>query len=160
MSNKNPDSHLNKDITNTEQQLFEHIKEDPSLKNIPGDKIKLILHKTAEVIEHRFYSGPIPPPDILKEYEKIEKGFANRILEMAENQSLHRKKMENKIVESEINLSKKGQYFGLIVSFLFISAATACAILNQPLPASVIGLGGLTNLVSVFVQGRKESKKK
>ena len=36
------------------------------------------------------FAGPIPPPPIMKRYEEILPGSANRILKMAENQSEHR----------------------------------------------------------------------
>ena len=38
------------------------------------------------------FSGPIPPPNIIKGYEEILPGSADRIIAMAENQSKHRQK--------------------------------------------------------------------
>ncbi len=36
------------------------------------------------------YSGPIPPPAMLEEYNRIVPGSADRILRMAEDQTTHR----------------------------------------------------------------------
>lgn len=36
------------------------------------------------------FSGPLPPPSIMKGYEDIVPGSADRILSMAENQAKHR----------------------------------------------------------------------
>ena len=47
----------------------------------------------AEVIRSEF-SGPIPPPNIIKGYEEVLPGSADRILAMAEKQSNHRQEME------------------------------------------------------------------
>lgn len=40
------------------------------------------------------YSGPIPPPDIIKDYENILPGSADRIISMAEKQADHRRDIE------------------------------------------------------------------
>ena len=49
-----------------------------------------------EMIQGEF-SGPIPPPNIIEGYEKIVPGSADRIISMAERQSEHRQKMEQKM---------------------------------------------------------------
>ena len=65
-------------------------------------------------LQQQIYQGPLPPPKILEEYEKIKKGAAKEIFEMA------RKAQEHNIFQEEkrINLvEKKMKYnfiFGLI----------------------------------------------
>ena len=48
-----------------------------------------------QVIQSEF-SGPLPPPNIIKGYEDILPGAADRILSMAENQAKHRQEIEKK----------------------------------------------------------------
>ncbi|MBI2410337.1 MAG: DUF2335 domain-containing protein [Candidatus Kerfeldbacteria bacterium] len=50
-------------------------------------------------VQHSF-SGPIPPPDVLNDYERIEKGLASRIVNMAEKQSGHRQNIESRYIRS------------------------------------------------------------
>lgn len=57
------------------------------------------LVKMEMAMEERF-SGPIPHPRILKGYEEILPGSADRILTMAENQSKHRQAIEAEVVHS------------------------------------------------------------
>ena len=40
------------------------------------------------------FSGPIPPPDLLRKYEEINPGFADRIMRQAEAQTAHRIEIE------------------------------------------------------------------
>jgi len=40
------------------------------------------------------YQGPITPPELLRQYDEIVPGAADRILEMAEEQSKHRQSCE------------------------------------------------------------------
>lgn len=46
------------------------------------------------------YSGPIPPPAMLKEYDDAVPGAASRILDLAERQADHRMDLEKKVLTS------------------------------------------------------------
>lgn len=69
------------------------------------------------------YSGPIPPPHYLAKYEEICPGSADRILSMAEKQSSHRRKLEEKVVSSNVMKEYIGMILAFIIAFsiLFIS---------------------------------------
>lgn len=56
------------------------------IEDIPDKKVERAV---AKVIQSEF-SGPIPPPSIIKGYEDILPGTAERIVAMAENQAKHR----------------------------------------------------------------------
>lgn len=80
------------------------------------------------------FEGPIPPPALLREYDNILPGAAERIIAMAENEGRHRQALENKAVEANIEAQKEqlsinkqqvtsafrsdtiGQTFGFILS--------------------------------------------
>ena len=47
-------------------------------------------------IAQQHYSGPIPPPEYLAKYNEIHPGLAERIIIMAESESVHRRKIENR----------------------------------------------------------------
>ena len=51
-------------------------------------------------------SGPLPPPEMLAQYEEILPGAAERILSMAERQAEHRQKMERDESEAERALKR------------------------------------------------------
>ena len=101
------------------------------------------------------FQGPIPPPQILQQYEQIVPGAAERILKMAENQSKHRHTMEKKIINANISNEKKGLNFGFIIGLFAITVGLICTFIGQPLPGSFIGGGGVIGLVLVFVYGSK-----
>lgn len=93
------------------------------ITNDSEDEIKNISEKTVErvvakVIQSEF-SGPIPPPNIIKGYEDILPGAAERIISMAERQSAHRQEMERVMVNAEARDSLLGVcfafYWGLAV---------------------------------------------
>jgi hypothetical protein len=44
------------------------------------------------------FSGPLPPPAILKAYDLVEPGLASRITGLAERQAVHRMALEKAVV--------------------------------------------------------------
>jgi len=74
---------------------------------------------------------------------------------MAEENANSRRALNNKIVEADIKRANRGQILGFILSLVFIGAAILCAYLDQPFPASILGIGGFSSIISIFVLGKK-----
>jgi uncharacterized membrane protein len=49
------------------------------------------------------FAGPLPPPDLLRAYENLCAGSADRIISMAEAESRHRQGLENRTTDAQIN---------------------------------------------------------
>ncbi|MBS0204493.1 MAG: DUF2335 domain-containing protein [Planctomycetes bacterium] len=101
------------------------------------------------------FAGPLPPPQILEDYNRIVPGSANRILSMAEKQADHRRRLETQITSSDITNSRVGLVFGLVIGLGGIAAATVIAIYGHPQAGVGMGLLTLGSLVSVFVYGSR-----
>ena len=50
----------------------------------------------------RAFVGPVPPPDLLRQYEEISPGFADRLIQMAEAQQNHRHQLEQQHLDGYI----------------------------------------------------------
>jgi uncharacterized membrane protein len=61
------------------------------------------------------YSGPLPHPDILRQFNEIVPGLANRIVTQFEEQGRHRRKLENRVVWHNIFAATTGQVMAFIV---------------------------------------------
>jgi uncharacterized membrane protein len=112
------------------------------------------------------YSGPLPPPKYLEEYNRISPGSAEKIIIMAEKQSEHRRRMEEKFLDGQLSDAKgdrferkRGQIFGFIISVVCIFVSGFLAIKGYTTYAVTIGGGTLISLVSLFILGRKMSLK-
>ena len=77
-----------------EKQKIEIPQEIPK-ELVTDEKVNEVLSKLPEDIrgqvltiikEQSFFSGPLPPPELFKQYEEILPGSANRILKMAEKE--------------------------------------------------------------------------
>lgn len=103
--------------------------------------------------------GSIPDPESLAHYEQISPGFADRIIKMTENEGIHRREMEDKVVTKSFNLQNKGLWMGFS-SVIVVSALSAYALyLGHPTQAATIAGTVIAALASVFVVGRFKQKK-
>ena len=87
----------------------------------PQDQELVPAAQTQFRIAHAQYSGPIPPPAMLAQYNEIIPNGADRILTMAENQQAHRHALEKSVVDSDIAQSKRGTNTGafcLVVAYV------------------------------------------
>lgn len=136
------------------EEVVNELKKNPKLKALSNEQLKEIAQ--ISIIEMRQeMSGPLPHPMILEGYEKTLNGAANRVIIMAEDNARNRHEINHKIVDADIKRSNKGQVLGFILSILFIGAAIVCSYFNQPFPASILGIGGFSSIISIFVLGRK-----
>lgn len=62
------------------------------------------------------FSGPLPHPEHLKQYDLIVPGAADRILKQAEQQTTHRIKTESRAVSAEIAQNMLAQVFAFILA--------------------------------------------
>jgi uncharacterized membrane protein len=97
------------------------------------------------------YSGPIPPPSIMAEWEKLLPGSADRILTMAENQSAHRISMEEKVVDGDVRRSDRGLIFGFITALVMIIGGLVVIGLGHDFAGAAVITGSLVGVVGLFV---------
>lgn len=117
--------------------------------------------KSASVLLHQqsSFSGPLPPPEILKKFDELVPGSAERIIKMAEGQFAHRTELERQVISSDIQRSKWGQILGFVVAIVGLLSSVIVSIYGGQIAGSVLGGGTLVSLVSVFVYGTKSRNK-
>lgn len=106
------------------------------------------------VIRNEYFSGPLPPPNVLASYDKVIDGAAERILKMAEKEQQHRHETDSCALLGEINKDKRGQQFGFGIAILFGLIAFILGLTGQPWLGGIIATVDLVALVAVFVLGR------
>jgi uncharacterized membrane protein len=118
------------------------------------------LHVSAHLAMQQ-QSGPIPPPEILRKYDEIHPGLAERIIKMAEEEAAHRRIMEREVtaVQARDQTAYRrsellGQVFGFAIGLAAIGGAALAAVKGAQIAASFIGTAGVTGLVTAFIMGR------
>lgn len=113
----------------------------------PRGNFKTVIQQTSVL------SGPVPSPAILREYDNLLPGSAQKIFEMAENQSAHRMELEKKVINADINRSKQGLMFGFSVALFGIIGTIVLGIWGNPVVSGILGFSTLGSLVGVFIYG-------
>ena len=108
------------------------------------------------------YEGALPHPDILQQFNNVVPGAAERILKMAEDQSAHRQKNENRVIVSGVVNS----FFGVFAAFIITMSAIGgglYVVYSVPTVAGAVSGGfisatGIGAVVSAFIYGTRSSR--
>ena len=90
-------------------------------------------------MELEAYAGPIPPPSILRQYDEIQAGFADRIMTQFEEQGRHRRKLESRVIWDNIISSAAGQ----VMAFIIFGGTVAGGMWLLAHDKSILGLGAI-----------------
>lgn len=123
--------------------------------------------ETAEVsIQQSSWSGPLPPPQALHEFDQVVPGGAERIMAAWEKETAHRQALEKRQMEltsRELILVAAEAFFSKISALIFVLAAlgvSAYAIqLNQPWFAGIFGSSTIAAVVWAFIHTKRGDKK-
>ena len=109
------------------------------------------------------FVGPLPPPGMLEQYDKICPGAATRIIDAAYEEGVHRHAVENKALDANIEAMRRqfaearvGQVFALIIAIAFVIVGGYVSIRGQPVSGTILGGVGLGGIVTAFIVGRSK----
>ena len=108
------------------------------------------------VVEAASFSGPLPPPSMYREYDRVLPGSADRILEMAEKQQAHRIAMESVALQASAKDSKLGQYFGFCLAVICIGGGIYLATQGQTVAAVALVVASAIGLATQFLKNRRK----
>lgn len=111
-------------------------------------------------VEH--YTGPLPHPKLLKDYDELIPGSADRIIQNFEKEADHRRALErdesdaaNRSLFRQLDLQRSGQWFGLIVVFMGFMTAGYAFHLGKETGGMVVGSADIVALVALFITGKR-----
>ena len=100
------------------------------------------------------YRGPIPPPNLLREYGNIVPDAPERILRVFEEDSAHTRKMQEKALEAEISRDTRAQWMAWSIMAASFALTAFLAYLGQ------LAAGTFSALATLFVAIRVLYSKK
>jgi uncharacterized membrane protein len=124
-------------------------------QNQPRNNQTVVVHHEQQV---QSFSGPLPHPEILRQFEQVSPGAAERIIKMAEDQSQHRRDLEKKVIESDVARSKMGQVLGFVIAIFGLTVSAIIAIYGNAIAGTILGAGTIASLVGVFMYGTNSRK--
>ncbi len=116
--------------------------------------------QTGQIVERQVhvtaaFSGPLPPPDILRQYDAVIPGAAERILKMAEEQDQHRRRLESAAIAAGHSDARLGLILGFIIVFGFIGVATYAISKGASLVGLSMVIADLAALLGAYVYGKR-----
>lgn len=107
----------------------------------------------------QLYQGPLPAPEILRQYDQVVPGAAERIISMAEQQAKHRQNLESTVVLSDVKDSNTGLWLGFIIGIVAIISGAVCILQGHTIAGGVLGGSAVPGLTAVFVYGSRQRRK-
>jgi|GEM_PF-571690 len=101
------------------------------------------------------FSGPIPHPSILKKYDDIIPGLANRIVSMAELDQHHIHKMECKSLDQPHQYAILTNINGAVVAIVGIASSAYVTVNGYPWAGAALFSATLAGIVIAFIKSRR-----
>jgi uncharacterized membrane protein len=115
---------------------------------------------TAELtLQHKSYTGPLPPPEDLKEYDQVSVGLANRIVEMAEREQQFRHSDTITVRKIQEKVLPRGQIFGFILSLVIILGGILLIMSDKPTSGFISILAGIATVAGPYFYRVHHEKK-
>lgn len=143
------------DKINSEKDLVDSeviIQEIDSLSEEERNKV------LSSVTQEYTYSGILPHPMLLKQFDEVLPGTAERIITMTEKEGEHRRIIEKQIVDSEFKIQNQGIKLGFLIALVGILGSIFLAFYDKTIASTILGGSTLVSLVSVFIKGINTKK--
>jgi uncharacterized membrane protein len=106
------------------------------------------------------FEGPLPPPQMLAEYDRLIPNGADRMMKLLESQTNHRLLQESRSLEALHSLPARGQWIGTFLCLFFGSIGWHLSIEGRETVAALLFSTTIIGLVTVFVLGRAPSSRR
>jgi len=101
------------------------------------------------------WSGPLPPPGALQQFDTIIPNGAERIMGMVEREQLHRMELDKATVRAEILDTIGGKVLGAVMTLAAVAGAVYTASIGAHWAVSVAIVGvPITALIGRFIKSK------
>ena len=121
----------------------------------------------AQLIARAEFSGPLPHPEALRQYQEVDPGLVGRIVTMAEAEMRERHEAERRYLEAEVEQMRRdfheariGQLCALTIGLTAFVAGAYTAVHGAEIAGGLIGVGGVGSIIAAFIYGRPRPSKK
>ena len=109
----------------------------------------------SSVLQSSTFSGPLPPPEALTQYENVLPGAAERIFQMAERELRHRQSIEGTIVNGDSRRAYLGIALGTLVALCALGAAAYAISQGEAWVGGGIAVVDIGSIVGAYIYGTR-----
>jgi uncharacterized membrane protein len=144
-------------------QKVENLLGSPAFKNLNHQQRTLLKRElnesfTVSASVSQSYSGPLPPPEVLNQFNQVLPNGAERIMVMVEQQNKHRMSIETTVINNQQWQSTLGQYFALGVTLIGLTLAAFSIFFGHDWAGGTIGVATISSVAMAFITGRKKQE--
>jgi len=114
-----------------------------------------VLQQSVVAMNQQIFVGPLPPPDVLEAYRRIDPTYPERIMQQFEAEAECGRQARINQQKAEIDRDKRGQYLAFM-SIVGILMLACVAIMNKATWAGAAACFGALGLIgSTFLKVKK-----
>lgn len=112
----------------------------------------------ADVIEGAAlgYSGPLPPPELLRQYEELAPGTVDRLLRLVAEEGRYRREVHKLEVENSRRERLTGQFLAAALSVLSLLTASYLVTRGRDAAGVVIAVTSLSATLAAFLASARK----
>lgn len=122
---------------------------------VPAQQRGQVVAQMVSLVTEERFSGPLPHPKHLREYEDICPGAADRIIKMGESNLAHAQILQTTALQGDIADVKAGRAYGFWALLALIGSAGVATYLGHELIAGAFLGTGVLGVVGQLIQGRR-----
>lgn len=126
------------------------------------NNIQPVLDENKEkssVIAAQRFVGPIPPPEIFKQYGEIVPDAPERILKVFEEDSQHTRTMQSAGLKAEVDRDRRAQWMAFVIMLAALVLTGVAIVFGQNIaPGIITGLATLFLALKVLFPSKGSSK--
>lgn len=126
-------------------------------RNLPG--VQSPAERVTQIAEHHSsFEGPIPHPEIFKQYGEVVSDAPERILKVFEEDSRHAREIQSAALEAQKSDNQRVHWMAWSLIFGGYLLSALFAYWGKDWLAGIILSSTLVGTITGFLQGRKEEK--
>lgn len=111
-----------------------------------------------KVVHQEAYQGPLPHPDLLKKFDEVSPGAAEKIIKMAESEQSHRHEMDSQFLKEENFLKKLGLILGFIIVMSIIGSGVYLLVNDKSAQGFSLILASVVTIISPFLVNKNKKQ--
>ncbi len=128
-----------------------HIFPQPAMPQQPATSVSVVHH-------HEQWTGPLPSPQQLQQFDEIVPGTAERIIRMAEQEGENSRQLQRDALRETVAAQRRGQYLAAVIALSGMGASVWLALAGHDTVASILGGATLATIVVAFLQSVRGGK--
>jgi Predicted membrane protein len=133
-------------------------RNNPSLP--AGPSTPRTQHQVTVVRQEEMWSGPLPSPQTLSEFQALVPDAPERIFRQWEEETKHRRDYENRALDAFHERTTRGQWAAIVFALAALAVSAFAIGMGHSWVGGVLGGGTIATVVGAFLADRKRVQQK